>query len=87
MAKVVNMPKLGEAMEEGQIVSWLVEEGGDVVKGEPLFEVMTDKSTMEFPAPESGKLLKTLVELEEDYDCGTPVCIIGEEGEDISELL
>ncbi len=87
MAKVVNMPKLGEGMEEGQIVSWLVEEGGDVVKGEPLFEVMTDKSTMEFPAPESGKLLKTLVELEEDYDCGTPVCIIGEEGEDISELL
>ena len=87
MAKVVNMPKLGEGKEEGQIVSWLVEEGGDVVKGEPLFEVMTDKSTMEFPAPESGKLLKTLVELEEDYDCGTPVCIIGEEGEDISELL
>ena len=87
MAKVVNMPKLGEGMEEGQIVSWCVEEGGDVVKGEPLFEVMTDKSTMEFPAPESGKLLKTLVELEEDYDCGTPVCIIGEEGEDISDLL
>ena len=87
MAKVVNMPRLGEEMEEGQIVSWLVEEGGDVVKGEPLFEVMTDKSTMEFPAPASGKLLKTLVELEEDYDCGTPVCIIGEEGEDISELI
>lgn len=87
MAKVVVMPKMGEAMEEGQIVSWLVEEGEAVTKGEPLFELMTDKSSMEFPAPESGILLKTLVELEEDYDCGTPVCIIGEEGEDISALL
>ena len=51
MAHVVKMPKMGEAMEEGQIVSWLVEEGGAVTKGEPLFELMTDKSTMEFPAP------------------------------------
>ena len=87
MAQVVNMPKMGEAMEEGQIVSWLVEEGGEVTKGEPLFELMTDKSTMEFPAPATGVLLKTLVDLEEDYDCGTPVCIIGEAGEDISGLL
>lgn len=87
MAKVVNMPKLGEAMEEGQIVSWMCSEGDKVEKGEPLFEVMTDKSTMEFPCPESGTLLKILVETEEDYDCGTPVCIIGEEGEDISDLV
>ena len=81
------MPKLGEAMEEGQIVDWLVEEGEEVEKNDPIFEVMTDKSTMEFPSPESGVMLKHLVELEEDYACGTPVCIIGEEGEDISELL
>ena len=87
MAKVVNMPKLGEAMEEGQIVTWLVEEGEEVEKNDPIFEVMTDKSTMEFPSPESGVMLKHLVELEEDYECGTPVCIIGEEGEDISGLL
>ena len=87
MAKVVNMPKLGEAMEEGQIVTWLVEEGEEVEKGDPIFEVMTDKSTMEFPSPQSGVMLKYLVETEEDYPCGTPVCIIGEEGEDISGLL
>ncbi len=87
MAQVINMPKMGEAMEEGQIVSWLVEEGAEVTKGEPLFELMTDKSTMEFPSPATGVLLKTLVELEEDYDCGTPVCIIGEAGEDISGLV
>ena len=87
MAKVVNMPKMGEAMEEGQIVSWMAEEGEEVVKGEPLFELMTDKSTMEFPCPESGVLLKILVECDEDYDCGTPICIIGAADEDISDLL
>lgn len=87
MAKVINMPKMGEGMEEGQVVSWMYEEGETVVKGEPLFELLTDKSTMEFPSPEEGVLLKILVECNEDYDCGTPICIIGEEGEDISELL
>ena len=85
MAKVVNMPKMGEAMEEGQKISLLKE--GEIEKGEPLFELMTDKSTMEFPCPQSGTLLKILVECEEDYDCGTPICIIGEECEDISGLL
>ena len=78
MAKVINMPKMGEAMEEGQIVSWMYE---------PLFEIMTDKSTMEFPCPESGTLLKILAECNEDYDCGTPICIIGSAGEDISNLI
>lgn len=87
MAKVINMPKMGEAMEEGQIVSWMYEEGQAVEKGEPLFEIMTDKSTMEFPCPQSGFLLKILVECNEDYDCGTPICIIGDQGEDISDLL
>ena len=76
MAKVINMPKMGEAMEEGQIVSWMYEEGQTVEKGEPLFEIMTDKSTMEFPCPESGTLLKILVECNEDYDCGTHMLYI-----------
>ena len=87
MAKVINMPKMGEAMEEGQIVSWMYEEGQTVEKGEPLFEIMTDKSTMEFPCPESGTLLKILVECNEDYDFGTTICIIGAAGEDIYDLI
>ncbi len=87
MARVIPMPKMGEAMEEGQIISWMANEGDHVEKGEPIFEVMTDKTTMEFPCPQSGTLLKILVETEEDYPCGTPVCIIGEPGEDISGLV
>ena len=84
MAKVIVMPKMGEAMEEGQITEWLVKEGDKVAKNQSLFELMTDKTTMEFPCPEDATVLKIMGEVEEDYPCGTPIAIIGEPGEDIS---
>lgn len=73
MARVIVMPKMGEAMEEGQVTQWLFKEGDKVEKNQPLFELMTDKTTMEFPCPEDGTLLKILVECDEDYPCGTPI--------------
>ena len=87
MAKVIVMPKMGEAMEEGQITEWLVKEGDKVAKNQSLFELMTDKTTMEFPSPEDATVLKIRGEVEEDYPCGTPIAIIGEPGEDISGLV
>ena len=87
MAKVIVMPKMGEAMEEGQITEWLVKEGDKVAKNQSLFELMTDKTTMEFPCPEDATVLKIVGEVEEDYPCGTPIAIIGEPGEDISGLV
>ena len=87
MAKVIVMPKMGEAMEEGQITEWLVREGDKVAKNQSLFELMTDKTTMEFPCPEDATVLKIMGEVEEDYPCGTPIAIIGEPGEDISGLV
>ncbi len=56
----VIMPKLGLTMEEGTIIRWLKAEGEKVVKGEPLFEVQTDKVNMEVEAPASGILGKIL---------------------------
>lgn len=87
MATVVNLPKLGVNMEEGQIVQWLVEVGAPVKKGQPLFEMMTDKTSIEIDSTMDGFLLKTLVETDEDYPVGTPICIIGEEGEDVEGLV
>ena len=87
MAKVIVMPKMGEAMEEGQITEWLVKEGDKVATNQSLFELMTDKTTMEFPCPEDATVLKIMGEVEEDYPCGTPIAIIGEPGEDISGLV
>ncbi len=57
----VIMPKLGLTMEEGTIVHWLKGEGEEVKKGDPLFEVQTDKVTMEVEASASGTLGKILV--------------------------
>ena len=60
MIKEVIMPKLGETMEEGYLVSWKKEEGEKVEKGEVLFEVMSDKTNFEVESPHSGYLRKIL---------------------------
>ncbi len=56
----VIMPTLGLTMEEGTIIRWLKGEGEKVEKGEPLFEVQTDKVVMKVEAPASGTLGKIL---------------------------
>jgi pyruvate dehydrogenase E2 component (dihydrolipoamide acetyltransferase) len=61
MATKVIMPSLGLTMTEGTIVRWLVGEGEQVEKGQPLFEVTTDKATIEVEAQAAGILGKILV--------------------------
>ncbi|MCM8772485.1 MAG: 2-oxo acid dehydrogenase subunit E2 [Candidatus Omnitrophica bacterium] len=60
MKREIIMPKLGETMEEGYIVSWRKNEGDRVEKGEILFEVMSDKTNFEVESPYSGYLRKIL---------------------------
>ena len=61
MATEVKLPRLGQGMESGTIVRWLKAEGDRVEKGEPLYEVDTDKATQEVEAEASGVLLKIAV--------------------------
>lgn len=61
MVKKVIMPKLGETMEEGEIIKWLKKEGDAVKEGEPLLEIATDKANIEVEATSSGYLKKILV--------------------------
>jgi pyruvate dehydrogenase E2 component (dihydrolipoamide acetyltransferase) len=56
MAIEVFMPKMSDHMEAGELVEWLVEEGGRVEVGQPIAEVMTDKAVAELEAPASGIL-------------------------------
>jgi dihydrolipoamide dehydrogenase len=56
----VILPKQGLQMEEGTIVKWWKKEGDSVAEGETLFEMETDKVTMEVPSPAGGKVLKIL---------------------------
>lgn len=50
------LPELGEGVYEAEAVRWLVQPGDTVRRGQPLLEVMTDKATMEVPAPFAGKI-------------------------------
>lgn len=87
MAVKVEMPKLSDTMEEGVIAKWNVEEGDKVESGDIIAEVETDKATMEVEVFDDGTILKILAEEGDAVPLGNLMAIIGEEGEDISDLL
>ena len=87
MANKILMPKLSPTMEEGQISSWVKEEGDAIEANETIAEVDTDKATMEMTSLEAGTLLKIIVPGGENAKLGQTIGIIGEEGEDFSALL
>lgn len=74
-------------MEEGQISRWVKNEGDSYEANETLAEVDTDKATMEMTALTAGTLLKILKGGGETAALGEPIAIIGQAGEDISNLL
>ena len=86
MAVEVKLPRLGQGMESGTIVRWLKAEGETVSKGEPLYELDTDKVTQEVEAEATGVLLKIVV-ADGEVSVGTTVAVIGAQDEDVSELL
>ena len=87
MASIVIMPKQGLMMTEGTITSWLKKEGEDVVTGQPLFEMETDKLTITMNAEVSGTLLKIIHPEGDVVPITQPIAIVGAPGEDISALL
>src|SRR5437867_9127615 len=80
MATEVKLPRLGQGMEAGTIVKWLKSEGDRVEKGDPLYELDTEKVTQEVEAEASGVLLKIAVR-EGEVEVGRTIALIGEEGE------
>lgn len=86
MAKTLELPALGNSMEEGTITQWFKAEGEAVAKGEALYEVMTDKVNMEVESPEAGVLRKILAAVDATVPVNDPVAILGTADEDISAL-
>ena len=82
MATEVKLPRLGQGMESGTIVKWLKSEGDKVEKGEPLYELDTDKVTQEVEAEASGVLLKIAIS-EGEVEVGRTIAVIGEQGEQV----
>ena len=85
MSSQVTLPRLGQGMESGTIVRWLKSEGDQVEKGEPLYELDTEKVTQEVEADSSGVLLKILAGEGEEIEVGKAIAVIGEEGEDVPD--
>ncbi|MCR9182487.1 MAG: pyruvate dehydrogenase complex dihydrolipoamide acetyltransferase [Flavobacteriaceae bacterium] len=87
MAEVINMPRLSDTMEEGVVAKWLKKVGDKVSEGDILAEIETDKATMEFESFYEGTLLHIGIQEGETAPVDTLLAILGEEGEDISELI
>jgi pyruvate dehydrogenase E2 component (dihydrolipoamide acetyltransferase) len=78
------MPQLGETVAEGKIVKWFKSAGDAVKPGENLFEIETDKTSMEVPATSAGTLLEIRFRVGEVAKVGAVVAIIGGAGETAS---
>lgn len=76
----VTMPQLGETVADGTVTKWFKNVGDAVVRGEPLFEVSTDKVDTEIPAQVDGILTAILVEEGATVDVGTKLAVIGGDG-------
>ncbi len=87
MAEVIKMPRLSDTMEEGVVAQWLKKKGDKVEEGDILAEIETDKATMEFESFYEGTLLHIGVEEGDGAPVDALLAIIGEEGEDISDLI
>jgi pyruvate dehydrogenase E2 component (dihydrolipoyllysine-residue acetyltransferase) len=85
VATEVKLPRLGQGMESGTIVRWLKSEGEEVAKGEPLYELDTDKVTQEVEAEASGVLLKIAIS-EGEVEVGRTIAFIGAEGESVTAV-
>ncbi|MGD0272540.1 MAG: dihydrolipoamide acetyltransferase family protein [Gaiellaceae bacterium] len=86
MASEIKLPRLGQGMESGVVTRWLKSEGEQVEKGEPLFELDTDKVTQEVESPFAGVLLKIAVG-EGEAPVGTTLAYVGEEGEQVPDTV
>ncbi|MFT3795199.1 pyruvate dehydrogenase complex dihydrolipoamide acetyltransferase [Flavobacterium sp.] len=87
MATVVTMPRLSDTMTEGTVATWLKKVGDKINEGDILAEIETDKATMEFESFNSGTLLHIGIQEGETANVDSLLAIIGNEGEDISELI
>ncbi|KAI0652213.1 pyruvate dehydrogenase [Trametes meyenii] len=79
------MPAMSPTMTEGGIASWKKKEGETFAAGDVLLEIETDKATIDVEAQDDGILAKIIAQDgQKNISVGSPIAIIGEEGDDIS---
>jgi pyruvate dehydrogenase E2 component (dihydrolipoamide acetyltransferase) len=87
MAEIVRMPQLSDTMTEGVVAKWHKKVGDKIKEGDLLADIETDKATMEFESFQEGVLLYIGVEESKTAPVNSILAILGDEGEDISEIL
>ena len=85
MATELKVPTLGMDMEEATIVRWLVEEGAEVKKGDPVLEIDTDKTSFEIEAPSDGAIHALRGEAGDTLPVGATLAYVTAPGEDFLE--
>jgi len=85
MAKEVRLPQLGQTMEEGTIISCMVNVGDEVKKGDIIFEIETDKATLEMESPADGFVKHILAEAGQTLPVGKALMILGEMNEEVPQ--
>jgi pyruvate dehydrogenase E2 component (dihydrolipoamide acetyltransferase) len=85
MAREIRLPQLGETMKEGTIVNCLVKVGGQVKKGQVIFEIETDKATLEMESPADGFVKHILAEVNQTLLVGAPILVLGEKDEEVPQ--
>jgi len=83
----ILMPQAGQSMEEGTIVAWRVKPGDAVAVGQIVFDVETDKATVEVEAVDAGRLAKIVVEEGETIEVKKPVAYIADNDADVEAYL
>jgi pyruvate dehydrogenase E2 component (dihydrolipoamide acetyltransferase) len=71
MAFEFKLPDIGEGVVEGEVVKWKVSEGEVIKLDQPMVEIMTDKATVEIPAPRAGKVARIMV-------AEGKICLVGQ---------
>ena len=85
MAKEVRLPKLGDTMEEGTIVDCKVNPGDHVKSGDVLFDVETDKATLEIESPADGFVKNIMAKVGDSYRVGEALLVIGQQNETVTD--
>ncbi|MHC4069721.1 MAG: dihydrolipoamide acetyltransferase family protein [Planctomycetota bacterium] len=87
MATEVRLPQLGKSMEEGTIIGFAVKDGDEVKKGDIIFEVESDKATLEVESPENGFVKCVIAEPDQTFEVGAPIMVLGDKSEELAEEI
>ena len=87
MAQAIIMPRQGISVESCLMGEWMKQEGDAVKAGDTLFTYETDKAAFEEESPVDGVLLKRFYKEGDEVPCLNTVCVVGEPGEDIGDLM